>query len=208
MRFKQWSAVYILFTLGLCVMLIGCGTTEAQKKGSTGAVVGALSGLAIGSLVGESGTGALIGTAVGGGLGYIAGNEEDKKIAKEEAAREREALAKAKITKDPNTAYRPPNENPFVGSTWRVLSIVSKKPTTEYQSMVLTFQTNTKLTTLTISKNGKATTRVESYRVVDDVIVISGKDYIINAKYSIQGKQLIIVAPEIRIVMEEIEEKV
>ena len=94
------------------------------------------------------------------------------------------------------------------GSTWRVLSIVSKKPASEYQSMVLTFQTNTKLTTLTILKDGKATTQVESYRVVDDVIVISGKDYIINAKYSIEGKQMIIVAPDIRIVMEEIEEQV
>jgi len=46
------------------------------------------------------------------------------------------------------------------------------------------------------------------YRVVDDVLVISGKDYVVNGKYSIEGKQMIFVAPEIRTVLEEIEEQV
>jgi len=57
-------------------------------------------------------------------------------------------------------------------------------------------------------KDGSTTTIVESYRVVDDVLVISGKDYVVNGKYSIEGKQMIYVAPEIRTVLEEIEEQV
>jgi hypothetical protein len=57
-------------------------------------------------------------------------------------------------------------------------------------------------------KDGSTTTIVESYRVVDDVLVISGKDYVVNGKYSIEGKQMIFVAPEIRTVLEEIEEQV
>jgi hypothetical protein len=35
-----------------------------------------------------------------------------------------------------------------------------------------------------------------------------GKDYMINAKYSIEEKQMVLIAPEMRIVMEEVEEKI
>ena len=155
-----------------------------------------------------AGGGAAIGGAVGAGTGYIVGNEQDKKIAKEEAERERAALAKSRISSDPNTAYRPKNENPLVGSTWRVVSVVSKDPYPEYSSMVVTFQTNSKMTTLIAYKDGSTDTVVESYRVIDDVLVVSGKDYVYNGKYRIQGNQMIFVAPEIRTVLEEIEEKI
>ena len=78
--------------------------------------------------------------------------------------------------------------------------------------MVVTFQTNNKLTSLTVLKDGSTITYVESYRVVDDALVISGKEdgkeYVVNGKYSIEGKQMIYVAPEYRIVLEEIEEKI
>ena len=74
--------------------------------------------------------------------------------------------------------------------------------------MVVTFQTNSKMTTLMALKDGSTDTIVESYRVLDDVLVISGKDYVINGKYSIEGKQMIFVAPEIRTVLEEIEEQI
>jgi hypothetical protein len=57
-------------------------------------------------------------------------------------------------------------------------------------------------------KDGSMQTIVESYRVVEDVLVISGKDYVINGKFSIDGKQMIFVAPEIRTVLEEIEEQI
>jgi len=46
-------------------------------------------------------------------------------LEKEKLALEKEqtAIAKATITKDPNTAYRPPSRNDLVGTTWRVISI-------------------------------------------------------------------------------------
>jgi len=52
------------------------------------------------------------GAAVGTGVGYISGNEADKKQAKEEAVREKAELSKYKVTGGPKTAYRPPNKNP------------------------------------------------------------------------------------------------
>ena len=35
-----------------------------------------------------------------------------------------------------------------------------------------------------------------------------GKDYVVNGKYSIEGKQMIYVVPGYQIVLEEVEEKV
>lgn len=203
MKAKHNGILYVIAIIGLCLVLTGCGSTQAQKGATGGAAGGAL----VGGLIGGW-RGAAIGTAVGAGTGYIVGNEQDKKMAKEEAERERAALAKSKISGDPNTAYRPANKNPLVGSTWRVISVVSKDPYPEYSSMVVTFQTNSKMTTLIAFKDGTTTTLVESYRIVDDVLVITGKDYVYNGKYSIQGKQMIFVAPEIRTVLEEIEEKI
>ncbi len=46
---------------------------------------------------------------------------------------------------------------------------------------------------------------VESYRVVDDVLMITGKDYVINAKYSVEGKRMIVVASQLKVVLEEVE---
>ena len=203
MKAKRNHFLYTISIIGLCLVLSGCGSTKAQKGATGGATAGALAGGLLGGW-----RGAAVGAAVGTGVGYIAGNEADKKQAKEEAARERAELAKSKVTNDPKTAYRPPNKNPLVGSTWRVLSVVSEEPYPEYSSMVGTFQTNSKMTTLMAFKDGTTQTIVESYRVVDDVLVITGKDYVTNGKFSIEGKQMIFVAPEIRTVSEEIEEQI
>jgi hypothetical protein len=40
------------------------------------------------------------------------------------------------------------------------------------------------------------------------VLVFSGKDYVTNARYSVQNKQMVIVSPEMRVVLEELEESV
>jgi hypothetical protein len=200
---KNSFLVYIIFIISLSFALSGCGSTSAQKGATGGATVGAVAGGLIGGW-----RGAAVGAAVGGGLGYIGGNEADKKKAKEQAERKKAALAKSEVTDDPKTAYRPANENPLVGSTRRVVSVVSKEPYPESASMVVTFQTNSKVTTLMMLKDGSTQTIVESYRIVEDVLVITGKDYVYNGKFSIEGKQMIFVAPEIRTVLEEIEEEV
>jgi len=192
---------FLALILGLCFAVAACGTTGGQRGATGGAALGALAG----GLIGGDWGGAAIGAAVGTGLGYIAGNEKDKKIAQQEAEQERAALAKSRVTEDPKTAYRPPKKNPLVGTTWRVISLVSEKPNPEFSSMVVTFQTNSKMTTLTAYKDGKTATMVESYRVVDDVLVVSGKDYVINGKYSIENKQMIYVAPDTRVVLEEVD---
>lgn len=208
MKKKLYILIPALGSLAAILPVSGCGETEAQRRMTGGAAIGALAGAAVGGRGGMA-----TGAVVGGGLGYISGNEKDKKMAREQAAREREALEKSRVTDNPATTYRPENKNQLVGSTWRMISLVSDEPTPEFSSMVVTFQTNSKLTTLTVMSNGDVESYVENYRVVDNVLIISGTDpkteesYVINSTYSIENQQMVVIAPEFRAVLEEIEHR-
>ena len=180
-------------------------TTEAQKGTAVGAAGGSLAGLAIGSLTGSAGAGAAIGAVSGAALGYVVGNEKDKEQAKKDAEQERAALEKSRITNDSKTAYHEENSNPLVGTSWQIVSIKSPRPIPEYSHMVVTFQTNTKVTTLTVLKDGKTSTETNPYRIVGDVLILtdSAKNAMINTKYSIKGNQMSIVGEGWNIVMEK-----
>ena len=60
--------------LFITVFLAGC-----RSAGQAGAGIGALAGAGIGQLAGGSTEATLIGAAIGGGAGYMIGNEQDKK---------------------------------------------------------------------------------------------------------------------------------
>ncbi len=81
-----------------------------------------------------------------------------------------------------------------------------EKKTSDFSSMILTFQTNTRATTLILWADGKSETYSERYIVVSDALVFTGKDYITNAQYSITANQMILVTPTMRVVLEEVEE--
>ena len=203
---KTTIIVGIMLATVISAGTVHAESSKAKKKALWGAGIGALAGgLITGNVVST-----VAAAAVGGGLGYVVGNEEDKKAAQAQAAKEREARAKAQVTGDPKTAYRPPAANPLVGSSWRVISLVSDFPFPEYASMVVTFADNSKLTTMAVKKDGTAESWVESYRIVEDVLVVSGKDpetgksYVFNFKYSVEGNQMIGVAPDSRFVLEKL----
>ena len=178
--------------------LTGCGKTATSQGASTGAAIGGLAG---------GWSGAALGALIGGGVGYAADSAEDKKAHLALKEREVAALEKSAITDNPKTAYRPVNSNPLTGSTWRVISLVDdEKKTPEFSSMVLTFQTNTRATTLILWADGAAETYGERYTVIDDVLVFSGDGYVTNSKYQVADKQMIVVTPTMRIVLEEIED--
>jgi hypothetical protein len=195
--------IAVLLTAGLStIMVSGCGTTSTSKGASLGAVVGGLS-----NGFGGAATGAL----VGGGVGYLIDRSDDQAAARAQQEKRDAALEQARITADPATAYRPANINPLTGSTWRAISLVSDEvPPERYGSVVVTFQTNSKVTTLAIPRQGDPDVFVETYRVVEDVLILSGNEngesYVVNAKFSLEGNQLIIVAPGLRVVLEEVEE--
>jgi hypothetical protein len=201
MKSNSLTAAFV--AAGLSAALVsGCGTTGTSKGASLGAVVGGLS---------DGWGGAATGALIGGGVGYLVDRSDDKAAAKAEQDNRDAALEQSRITADPATAYRPPNINPLTGSTWRAISLVSDEiPPDRYGSFVVTFQTNSKMTTLAIPHTGDPDVYVETYRVVDDVLIITGEEngesYIVNAKYLLEGGQLIVSAPGLRIVLEEVEE--
>lgn len=83
MRKNSTKTIIVAVSLGL-LFVAGCGS-----GGSTGAGIGALAGAGIGQLAGRSTEATLIGAAIGGGAGYMVGNEADKKKARAEAQAER-----------------------------------------------------------------------------------------------------------------------
>ncbi len=74
---------------------------------------------------------------------------------------------------------------------------------------MISFQTNSKVTTM-VSRSGDSQAYVESYGVVDDVIVFSGRedgqDYSVAVRFSQSGNLMTLSLDDARLVLEEIEE--
>jgi hypothetical protein len=201
---KNKGFISILVIIPVLFMLVGCGATNVKRKTTGGVGLGALAGGVMSGSVG----GAVAGAAVGGLAGYAIGTDQDRHAEKMALEKERNEIAKAKITSDPKTAYRPANRNDLVGTTWRVISIEGEQPFPEYHSLVTTFQTNSKVTTLVVNKDGSASTVAESYQILNDVMVVSGeengKKYVVDGKYNVQDGTFIYVTPTYRVVGEKV----
>jgi hypothetical protein len=65
---------------------------------------------------------------------------------------------------------------------------------------------------MSVTKKGENDVFMESYRVVDDVIVFSGKesgkDYAVAARYTMNDKLLSLKFSDMRVVLEEVEEQI
>jgi len=187
-----------IILLAAIFMHTNCGSTKTSQAASTGALVGGLV---------DGWGGAATGALIGAGVGLMADTADDQKKQQEQKDRELALLEKSTISSNTNTAYSPDNSNLLTGSTWRVISLVDEtNKTPEFASIILTFQTNTRATTLILWKDGRSETYGESYSVVSDVLVFTGKDYVTNTKYTVNNKQMILVSPNMRMVLEEVEE--
>ncbi|MEH6549334.1 MAG: hypothetical protein V7711_16010 [Pseudomonadales bacterium] len=200
------SVVRKIVMLSLCSALM---TVLVACSGSTSTESGIRTGVLIGGLV-DGWEGAATGAILGGAAGLAVDHSEDKKerqrMAEREAA-ERSRLRQSAITADAATAYRPKPSNPLVGSTWRMISYVNDDDAAvQFKSLLITFSTNSRATTLLIDKEGNDETYTERYQVVGDALVFTGKDYVTNTQYSVSDKQMVVVAPGIRVVLEEIED--
>ena len=195
----------------LGVILTGCGATNVEKKTTAGIGLGSLAGGIISGNVG----GAAAGAAVGGIAGYAIGTDQDRyadqqALEKEKMALEKEqtAIAKAMITSDPSTAYRPSSGNKLVGTTWRVISIEGESPFPEFHYIVSTFQTNSKVTTLVIDEKDKTDTIVETYVITDDLLVFAGEEegqkYVVDGKLTIEDDTFTYSTPAYKVTGERI----
>lgn len=177
-------------------MITSCGTTKTAD--------GAVSGALIGGLVGGW-DGAATGALVGGGVGLMADSADDKKVRQNQKERELRMMEKANSQPVPQPVTKPQSTGALSGSTWKVVSLVDEtKSKNDFASWIITFQSDKKATTIVLNKDGKSETFSESYTIVDDVIVFTGKDYVTSAKFSVSNKQMIIVTNTARVVLEEV----
>lgn len=85
---KVFGTILMVVVVSLGMVL----TTGCESDAQTGAGLGALAGAGIGQLAGGDTESTLIGAAVGGGAGYMIGNEQDKKKARAETRAEMDSL--------------------------------------------------------------------------------------------------------------------
>lgn len=162
----------------VAVCVLACLAAGCQTRGQTGALAGAGLGAVIGQAAGGSTEATLIGAAVGTGVGYIIANEMDKKAAKEEAENRQYAH------------YTPP-PTPLTGTHWQVIS-VNPKPDPPFRTLVVQFQANGQVVVHKTLENGVVLVETETYRVVGNTLIINKPGYVINARYRIDGTQLIL----------------
>jgi hypothetical protein len=171
----------------LAALLIAtlAGSVAAQTSGKKkGMLWGAGLGAVTGGIIGGHGSDALIGAAVGTGIGYLVGNEADKKKAEELNAQSR------------NSTHS--ETGPFAGTTWRLQDWSTKTGKEEFKSKSFAFGKDGWLTTTTIHKDGRKATERENYRVVGDTLIVNKGDYLVNCKFAIQGDQLQVDTSKLR----------
>ena len=195
---KTIKKVFVKLSLIIIVslMITSCGSTKTAD--------GAVSGALIGGLVGGW-DGAATGALVGGGVGLMADSADDKKVKQNQKERELRMMEKANSQPVPQPVTKPKRTGELNGSTWKVVSMVDEtKSENDFVSWIISFQSDKKAITLVLNKDGKSETFSESYTIVDDVIIFTGKDYVTNAKFSVVDKQMIIVTDTARVVLEAV----
>jgi len=175
-------ALIRLFSLTIVfATTVGCAT-----KGRTGALAGSGVGALIGQAVGRDTEATLIGAAVGTGVGYIIGNEMDKKDAK---ALEAQSAV--------------PNNAPLAGTSWRVTSLVRDEPL-PHRSIVLEFRNDGRVVTMRTLPNDDVIRSEEAYRVVGSTLIVNKPGYIVNARYRIDGQEMVVEAQKFRAVLQRL----
>ena len=157
-------------------VLSGCKTKE-MEGGLAGAGVGPL----IGQPSGEESAHTLSGRGLGGGVGYIIGDELDR--------------ADVENRDEP----MPAELIPLIGTDWELVS-VEPAPPKSIRSMVVRFKPGGRVATKRTFEDGKSVSAEESYRVVGYTLIVNRPGYIVNAKIRIEGGRLYLETAERRAV--------
>ena len=180
------SAVFGAVCL-LALVSVGCDT-----MGKTGALAGGGIGAIAGQAIGRDTESTLIGAAIGTGIGYIIGNEKDKKLAKEQ------------IEKSEEHNYTHTEVEPLGGTRWMVVSIAPKDHVPPYTSKIVEFRPYGRVITTTTNADGTVGVFDERYRVVGSALIVNKPGYLLNAKFGITGDEMIVSAEQFRAVLKRI----
>ena len=176
-----------VIVLALSFFVSGC-----QTGGQTGALAGGGIGALAGQAIGGNTEATLIGAAVGTGVGYIIGNEADKKKAA--------GMSRAASTSPPTHS----EVGALGGTRWRLVSLNPKDIAPPYQSKVLEFRPDGRVITTTTKPSGDVEVYDESYRVVGDTLIVNKPGYLVNARFQLSTRQLVVNAEEFSAVLERI----
>jgi hypothetical protein len=179
-----------VMSIGLVLMIVATCSSGCKTSGQTGALAGTGIGALAGQAIGGNTTATLIGAGVGAGVGYIIGNEVDKKHARE-------------MTGTPPPAAPTHTEvNPLGGTRWLLISLNPSNFAPPYRSKTVDFRTNGRVITSTVKPDGRVEIFDEGYRVVGDTLIVNKPNYLINARYTIAGNQLIVNAQQFSAVLQ------
>ncbi len=173
----------------IVVVLVGGCATQAGTGALAGGGIGALAGQAIG----HNTTGTLIGAAVGTGIGYIVGNEMDKKKAQD--------MSRASQANN----YNHNEVGALAGTKWQVVNVAPRNRVPAFASKIVEFWPNGHSATTTTYPDGRVEVSHETYRVVGNTLIVNKPGYLINARYSISGNQMIVDADEFRAVLNRLD---
>jgi hypothetical protein len=172
----------------MVLTLVACDNS-AKTGALGGAGIGALAGQAIGGNTSAT----LIGAGVGAGVGYIIGNEKDKKHAEEV---NRTAAAKN---------YDHNEVGPLGGTRWVVTDLEPHDRFGAWVSKTVEFRPNGHVVTTTKLPDGTLKVADESYRVVGRTLIVTGREVMINATYTLDGNTLLVDAEDFHAVLQKLQ---
>ena len=175
--------------LACAILTNGCATdSSAGKDAAWGAGIGAIAG----GLYGHHGSDALIGAAIGTGVGYVIGNEQDK----------RKAQQMSDASRSQNYAHS--ETGPLGGTNWRLQDWSPKDAMPEFRGKTFEFGLDGWVKTTTTYNDGRTGADIENYRVVGNTLIVNKGDYLVNYSFSLQGNQLTVDNSKMRALLKRI----
>ncbi|MEM7227561.1 MAG: glycine zipper domain-containing protein [Planctomycetota bacterium] len=190
---RHWvSRVIKRNAMASVIVAVSVWTAGCETGGQTGALAGGGIGALVGQAAGGDTEATLIGAGIGAGIGYLIGNEEDKKQAREMSAR----------SAPPTYAHS--DTGSLGGTSWKLVSLVPRDVVPEFVSKTVEFRVDGRALTTTTKPDGDVEVYDESYRVVNDTLIVNKPGYIINARYQVSGNQLVVNAEDFSAVLERL----
>ncbi len=192
----------------LCLLLLcaalalsgGSATAQETKKSTVkGAGIGAL----LGQAIGHDTESTVIGGVIGAGVGRIVGKEKEKAEAAQSAP-PADVTAPPKATTLPAPAPEPDPALALPNTIWKLDSLQPKDRVPAFFSKVITFRPDNYVQTLTTDPEGNVTLSEESYSAVGNTIVVNKPEYTIQARFKVDGDQLIISAEDFSAILKRI----
>lgn len=213
-----------VFATALIVVafLTAGGLASAQNVQKKSTVRGAGIGALLGQAIGHDTEGTLVGGVLGAGVGYVVGDKKEKAqstktlapppapaqapapAAKPESKKEPQpGEEKPPVPKDKKAETADPADALY-GDYWAVKSVSPKDRVPPFFSKLAFFLPDGRLQTLTTSPEGHVTLSEEFFSTVDDTLVVKKPDYVIQARYKVEGDQLILSAEDFSVVLERV----